>query len=73
MNQIEGVFYIEGKHNQMISRNMHLTAWWSTNDVEVKLGPKKFKHFISYIKEIFGNDEQIQTTYLTRAWTAKFK
>ena len=73
MNQIEDVIYIEGKHHQIISRDMYVTAWRSTNDVQVKLGPRKFEEFISYIQEVFEKDEPIQTTYLTRAWTAKFK
>jgi hypothetical protein len=73
MKQIEDVIYIEGKHHQMISREKYLTAWRSTNDAQVKLGPEKFEEFISYIKHIFESNEQIKTTYLTRSWTAKFK
>jgi ubiquinone/menaquinone biosynthesis C-methylase UbiE len=73
VKQIEDVIYIEGKHHQIITREMYLTAWRSTNDVQVKLGPKKFEEFLSYIKDVFDSSEQIKTTYLTRSWTAKFK
>lgn len=70
---IDSVTYLEGKHVQSMSREVYITAWRSTNDIQVKLGPELFEQFIDFIKSIFAMNEVIETEYWTRSWTAKFK
>lgn len=72
-NYVDSVTYIEGKHVQSMSREVYITAWRSTNDVQVKLGPELFEQFIDFIKSLFAENEVIETEYWTRSWTAKFK
>ena len=69
---IESVTYLEGKHTQPMSRETYITAWRSTNDIQVKLGPELFEELIDFIKSLFAPDEVIETEYWTRSWTAKF-
>jgi ubiquinone/menaquinone biosynthesis C-methylase UbiE len=69
---IQKVAYIEGKHKQPMSRELYITAWRSTNDIQVKLGPKLFEELIDFIKDLFAPNEVIETEYWTRSWTAKF-
>jgi ubiquinone/menaquinone biosynthesis C-methylase UbiE len=69
---VQKVTYREDKHTQAMSRETYITAWKSTNDVQVKLGSVKFNEFLKLIEQIFEPNELISTEYLTRSWTAKF-
>ena len=49
----------------------YIGAWKSVNDIQVQLGKDKFTQFLEYIKNKTKNKEYIETTYLTRSWTAR--
>jgi SAM-dependent methyltransferase len=67
----ENVIYIEGHHKINMSPERYIGAWRSVNDLQVKLGPKRFEDFITYLWEKVGSLPAIETTYLTRAWSAR--
>jgi ubiquinone/menaquinone biosynthesis C-methylase UbiE len=69
---VSEVVYMEGKHTENMSVTRYVRAWESVNDIQVKLGTDGFRDFIKFINELFIDDQFIETTYLTRAWTAKF-
>jgi hypothetical protein len=54
-----------------MSPERYIGAWRSVNDLQVKLGPKRFEDFITYLWEKVGSLPAIETTYLTRAWSAR--
>ncbi len=66
----EDVIYLEGKHVIKMSKDRYMGAWESVNDLQVQLGPKKFKSFLSFVENKISKVEFIEATYLTRAWSA---
>jgi hypothetical protein len=48
-----------------------LGVWRSVNDVQVQLGPDLFGQFLRYVEHKVEGLSSIETTYLTRAWTAR--
>ena len=69
----EDVVYLEGRHVIEMSKDRYLCAWKSVNDLQVQLGSMKFRLFLDYVREKIEEHNVIETTYLTRAWSAKRK
>jgi hypothetical protein len=41
------------------------------NDLQVQLGPELFGQFLRYVERKIDGVSSIETTYLTRAWSAR--
>ena len=48
-----------------------LGVWRSVNDLRVQLGPDLFSQFLRYVERKIDGLSSIETTYLTRAWSAR--
>ncbi len=64
------VLYVEGRHNIQMKPERYLQAWRSVNDIQTQLGPNKFDLFLEFIENVISNEESINTTYVTRSWSA---
>jgi ubiquinone/menaquinone biosynthesis C-methylase UbiE len=65
------VLYLEGRHSQHQTPEQYIGAWRSVNDLQVQLGPELFRKFLDFIEKRTAGLAAIETTYLTRAWTAR--
>jgi SAM-dependent methyltransferase len=67
----DDVVYLEGRHVQKQTPGQYLGAWRSVNDLQVQLRPELFAAFLSFVERQTRDIAAIETTYLTRAWTAR--
>lgn len=70
---LEDVVYLEGRHQIAMTPDRYIGAWRSVNDLRVQLGPEKFEVFLAFVAKRISGLETIEATYLTRAWSAKYK
>ena len=69
----DDIVYIEGRHIINMPIDRYIGAWKSVNDIRVQLGDDKFNEFILYIEDKTKDLNNIEATYLTRAWSARRK
>ena len=69
----EDVLYLEGEHVARQTPEQYLGAWRSVNDVQSQLGAERFASFLSWVADRIAGVAHIETTYRTRAWTARRK
>ena len=67
----DDVVRIEGRHVAVQSVDHHLGAWRSVNDVRVQLGEERFGRFLAHAERCLSDVDEVETTYLTRAWAAR--
>jgi len=67
----DDVVYLEGRHRASQTVEQYLGAWRSVNDLRVQLGPDLFNRFLDFVEHKTAGLAKIETTYLTRAWTAR--
>jgi ubiquinone/menaquinone biosynthesis C-methylase UbiE len=67
------VIYLEGLHTVKQTPEEYIGVWWSVNDIRAQAGEGKFEEFMNYVEKKVRDLEYIETTYKTRAWTARVK
>ena len=67
----EDVIYLEGRLKKFQTTVEYLGAWRSVNDIQFQLGPEKFAQFLDYAEKRLAGLPGVETTYQTRAWTAR--
>ena len=67
----DDVVYVEARHTTQQSPTHYLGAWRSVNDLQVQLGPELFQVFLRYVERKVSDVSMVETTYLTRAWSAR--
>jgi len=67
----DDVIYLEGRHLARQTAEQYLGAWRSVNDLQVQLGADLFGQFLSTVEQKIQGLPFIETTYLTRAWSAR--
>jgi SAM-dependent methyltransferase len=67
----DDVVYLEGRQMRVMSIEQYLGVWRSVNDLQVQLGQERFERFLDYIRERLKGQDAIETTNLTRAWSAR--
>ena len=67
------VLYLEGRHTVGQTPAEYMGVWRSVNDLQVQLGPTLFQQFLDYAEQRTAGLAVIETTYLTRAWAARFR
>ena len=67
------VLYLEGRHTVGQTPAEYMGVWRSVNDLQVQLGPTLFQRFLDYAEERTAGLAVIETTYLTRAWAARYR
>ena len=67
----DDVLYLEGRHVAHQTPEQYLGAWRSVNDLQVQLGPDLFSQFLRSVERKIDGLSSIETTYLTRAWSAR--
>ena len=69
----EDIVYIEGQHVIRMTPEHYVGVWNSVNDLRVQLGEESFLEFMAFVERRVGGLSFIETTYLTRAWSARRK
>jgi ubiquinone/menaquinone biosynthesis C-methylase UbiE len=69
--QFSEVLYLEGRHCLRQTPEEYIGAWRSVNDLQVQLGPELFGKFLDFTEKRIAGLTAIETTYVTRAWTAR--
>ena len=69
----DDVTYLEGRHVIEMTPERYIGAWRSVNDLQVQLGPEKFGAFLAFVEQRIEGLQVIESTYLTRAWSARRK
>lgn len=64
------IIYMEGRHSVRQTPEHYLGVWWSVNDIRVQAGEQRFAEFMDYVEKTVSGLPYIETTYLTRAWSA---
>jgi len=67
----DDVVYLEARHVAAQTAEQYLGAWRSVNDLRVQLGPDLFNRFLEFVERRTAGLAQIETTYLTRAWSVR--
>jgi SAM-dependent methyltransferase len=67
----EDLCYFEARHTQRQSPAEYLGVWRSVNDVQVQLGPERWRRFLAAVERRVASVASIETTYLTRLWTVR--
>ena len=67
----DDIVYMEGHHTVRMSKERYIGVWRSVNDLPAQMGAMKFEKFISYVETKIADLEFIESTYLTRAWSAR--
>lgn len=67
----DDVIYLEARHTATQTVEQYIGAWRSVNDLRVQLGPVLFDRFLDFVERKTAGLRGIETTYLTRAWTAR--
>lgn len=62
---------IEGRHVETQSVERYMGAWRAVNDVRASLGEEKFAEFLRRTEERLSEVDELEITYLTRAWAAR--
>ena len=65
------IVYIEGRHTVRQTPEQYIGVWWSVNDIRAQAGEDCFNKFMNYVKDRVQDLDYIETTYLTRAWSAQ--
>jgi len=69
--QFAEVLYLEGRHCLHQTPEQYIGAWRSVNDLQVQLGPDRFRKFLELTEKRIAGLTTIETTYVTRAWVAR--
>jgi len=67
----DDILYLEGRHVARQTPEDYLGVWRSVNDLQVQLGREVFGQFLRYVERRVAALPTIETTYLTRAWSAR--
>jgi SAM-dependent methyltransferase len=67
----DDVIYLEGRHVSKQTPEHYLGVWWSVNDIRVQAGEENFQTFMAFVEKRVAGLDFIETTYLTRAWSAR--
>jgi len=69
----DNIVCLSSMHKIKISPKHYLGAWKSTNEVQSKLGKKKFTEFIEFAQSKLVQVSSIEQKYLTKAWVCRKK
>ena len=67
----QDLVYLEGRHVIEMTPERYLGACRSVNDLRVQLGAEKFDAFLDFVQKRVAGLNNIEATYLTRAWSAR--
>ncbi|MBI5753335.1 MAG: class I SAM-dependent methyltransferase [Hydrogenophilales bacterium] len=67
----DDVVYLEGRHVMQQTPEHYLGVWRSVNDIRVQAGEERFARFLDFVEQKVAGLDYVETTYLTRAWTAR--
>jgi ubiquinone/menaquinone biosynthesis C-methylase UbiE len=67
----DDILYLEGRHVVQQTPEQYFGIWRSVNEIQVQLGPDLFGQFLHYVERKVEKLTSIETTYLTRVWSAR--
>lgn len=71
--QFDKLIFMEAPHKELMTRERYIGAWRSVNDIQVQAGEECFEKIIGEIEELIKNQDTIEVSYKTRAWTVQAK
>ncbi len=71
--QFDKLIFMEAPHKELMTRERYIGAWRSVNDIQVQAGEERFEKIIGEIEELIKNQDTIEVSYKTRAWTVQAK
>lgn len=67
----DDVVSLEGRHTVKQTPEHYIGVWWSVNDIRAQAGEQQFSEFMKYVESKVSDLPYIETTYQTRAWSAR--
>jgi hypothetical protein len=67
----DDVIYMEGRHSMRQTPEHYIGVWRSVNDIRFQAGEEAFSRFMDYVEKRIKGLDYVETTYLTRAWSAR--
>ena len=65
------LFFVEGAHIEIMSRERYIGVWQSVNDIRVQAGEVLWQEVMEMIRRETKNLSTIEVPYKTRAWTIR--
>jgi len=65
------LFFVEGLHEELMTRDRYLGAWRSVNDIRVQAGEELFADIMKMIEAETADMSEIIVPYQSRAWTVR--
>ena len=69
--QFSDCFYVEAKHDVVMSKERYMGAWRSVNDIQAQAGPERFQEILRAIEREIADLQEVVVPYATRAYTAR--
>lgn len=69
----DDLFFIEGTHVEVMSRERYIGSWLSVNDIRVQAGEDRWKKILDMIEHETKEMDNIEVPYKTRGWTIRKK
>lgn len=63
--------FLEAPHVEVMSRERHLGAWRSVNDIRAQAGEDKWAEIMAAIEARLDGRGEVEVLYRTRAWTVR--
>lgn len=67
----EGLFLVEGNHEEVMTKERYLGAWRSVNDIHAQAGDILFDEILKMIEEKISGYQEIVVPYTSRAFTVR--
>lgn len=64
-------FFLEERHEVVMSRARYMAVWRSVNDIQAQVGPRLWDNILSAIEEEIRDLNTIVVPYKTRSWTVQ--
>ena len=72
-NYFNNLIFVEGDHEENMTKERYLGAWKSVNDIRAQAGEKNWKKILTAIEKEIKNHQLITVPYKTRSWTVQKK
>jgi ubiquinone/menaquinone biosynthesis C-methylase UbiE len=67
----EDLLFLEAPHVERMSRERHMGAWRSVNDIQAQAGMEAWTRILAAIEAELGEAQDVAVRYRTRAWTVR--
>lgn len=65
------LLFLEAPHVETMSRERHIGAWKSVNDIRAQAGEEAWAEILAAIETLLDGRDEVEVLYRTRAWTVR--